>query len=134
MRHDPLTPAAKRPRLARAAGLGRLASIVALGAFVVGSGCASSAVSPQAEPPSARARYKPGQSLAARLCECRECFEAKCCDGDPDDEAESADGATELGMALTVCGRCVRRTWTVRGSEACAPRAPSECCAGSIEG
>lgn len=77
-----------------------------------------------------RALYRPGQSLDARLCECRECFKAACCNGDADGEEASSE--TELGMSVNACGRCVRRTWTVRGSTSCESRAPSECCSGSV--
>lgn len=134
MRRDLASVVANRRKFARTVALGRFALVAAWFACVVGPGCAPSASSPQAEPPSARARYKPGASLAARLCECRECFEAKCCDGDPDEGSEAAADPTELGMALSVCGRCVRRTWTVRGNEACSRLAPKECCAGSTQG
>ncbi|HET9959343.1 MAG TPA: hypothetical protein VFQ61_32860 [Polyangiaceae bacterium] len=88
--------------------------------------------------------YKPGQSLEARLCECRECLDVGCCDGEPDSETEepTADGsapATEtgevtLGVSMRVCGRCVRRTWTVRGLAACEPSAPRECCSNTVRG
>ncbi len=91
-------------------------------------GCASSQSSLERD--TRATRYRPGQSLAARLCACRECLAASCCSGDG--ERESAlEG--ELGMALRACGRCLRRTWTVRGDDSCESHAPSECCAGSID-
>jgi hypothetical protein len=74
--------------------------------------------------------YRPGQSIAeSRVCECRECFQPKCCGGDVDATDESADG--ELGMTLGACSRCVRRVWTVRGDAPCESLAPPECCPGS---
>lgn len=75
--------------------------------------------------------YRPGQSIAeSRVCECRECFQPKCCGGDVDAESNATDG--ELGMTLGACSRCVRRVWTVRGSDACETLAPPECCPGSV--
>jgi hypothetical protein len=79
------------------------------------------------------ALYRPGQSLDARLCECRECFKAACCNGEAEsDDVSEASSETELGISVSACGRCVRRTWTVRGSTSCESRAPSECCSGSV--
>lgn len=95
--------------------------------LLFGFGCASGLES--AERDTRAGRYKPGQSLEARLCECRECMDASCCGGDGEEE-RALDA--ELGMALKACGRCVRRTWTARGSDSCTSHAPSECCAGTV--
>ena len=107
----------------------RAALVLGMFATVL-SGCASGelAATDGAKPP--RALYRPGQSLDARLCECRECMERACCDGEPEEREPAAE--TELGMFVAACGRCVRRTWTVRGSTTCDERAPSECCEGSV--
>lgn len=94
------------------------------------SGCGAGEVNSAAAAKPTRPLYRPGQSLEARLCECRECFERACCSGEP--ETAAATDETELGISVSACGRCVRRTWTVRGSDACLSRAPSECCAGTI--
>ncbi|HWA72947.1 MAG TPA: hypothetical protein VG937_11450 [Polyangiaceae bacterium] len=93
-------------------------------------GCAGGELTREgaARPP--RALYRPGQSLDARLCECRECFKTSCCNGEAEGDETSSE--TELGISVNACGRCLRRTWTVRGSTSCAERAPSECCSGSI--
>jgi hypothetical protein len=93
-------------------------------------GCAGgdATVAHPADPP--RAIYRPGQSLDARLCVCRECFQRRCCGGEPD-TAETKAGS-ELGMSVSACSQCVRRTWTVRGRDSCISRAPTECCAGSV--
>ncbi|MGC4090311.1 MAG: hypothetical protein QM756_21020 [Polyangiaceae bacterium] len=90
------------------------------------SGCAAGDASSAAAERPKRPLYKPGQSLAARLCACRECFDAACCNGEPSDEPASSE--TELGIAVNACGRCVRRTWTARGDARCAVNAPERCC------
>jgi hypothetical protein len=108
---------------------GMVRIVVVMGvAGLVSFACATTTAESERDPRAAR--YRPGQSLDARLCECRECVAASCCLG----EAEDADTPleTELGMALRVCGRCVRRTWTARSDDSCASRAPSECCNGSV--
>jgi hypothetical protein len=101
-----------------------LAAVLALVAAV--SACRST---PPAEEPTFRRAptYRPGQSIAeSRVCECRECFEPKCCSGDVDTESSATDG--ELGMTLGSCSRCIRRVWTVRGDDPCETLAPPECC------
>jgi hypothetical protein len=123
---DTLRIASVSPRVAL---LRAVLAVVSLPLF----GCAGGELTraDSAHPP--RALYRPGQSLDARLCECRECFKAACCNGEAEsDEASEATSETELGMSLSACGRCVRRTWTVRGSTSCESRAPSECCSGSV--
>src|SRR5262245_39377415 len=84
------------------------------GAAVLVAGLIRAAACAPATPPahgsdsaSARARYKPGASLAARLCECRECFEATCCDGDRENDESAPTDPTQLGVAVKACGRCV---------------------------
>ena len=99
-------------------------------ALAILSGCGAGELNSAAADRPTRPLYRPGQSLDARLCECRECFDRACCSGEP--EAAEASGEPELGISISVCGRCVRRTWTVRGNDVCASLAPSECCAGSI--
>jgi hypothetical protein len=77
--------------------------------------------------------YRPGQSIAeSRVCECRECFQPKCCGGDVDSAGAETNG--ELGMTLGACSRCVRRVWTVRGDAPCETLAPPECCPSSTSG
>lgn len=111
------------------------------GAAVLVAGLAMASACAPATPPahgngtaSARPLYKPGASLAARLCECRECLEATCCDGDREDDETSPTNPDELGIAVKACGRCIRRTWTARGTDPCSEHAPAECCAGSVAG
>jgi len=71
--------------------------------------------------------YRPGQSIAeSRLCECRECLEAACCSGDPEDE--NAATSEPFGLAIASCSRCLKRVWTVRGGDACDLLRPRECC------
>jgi hypothetical protein len=99
-----------------------------LGTLLFALGCQAALPAPEPEPRRAPP-YRPGQSIAeSRVCECRECFEPKCCGGNFEDTAAS-DG--ELGMTLGGCGRCVRRVWTVRGNDSCDLLAPAECCPGS---
>ena len=105
---------------------------LAIGAlFALLTGCAAGELNTADAARPGRALYRPGESLDARLCACKECFERACCSGEPD-AAETGSDETVLGMSVSACGRCVRRTWTVRGSVACASRAPSECCPGSL--
>jgi hypothetical protein len=101
-----------------------LALLLAALPFALGCGSAP----PPEEPALRRApTYRPGQSIAdSRVCECRECFQAKCCNGDVDATDGTTDG--ELGMTLGSCSRCVRRVWTVRGDDPCETLAPPECC------
>jgi hypothetical protein len=98
-----------------------------VGTFLGGLGCHTL---PAAEPAARRApTYRPGQSIAeSRVCECRECFQPRCCGGES--EAETASNE-EFGMTLGSCSRCVRRVWTVRGDVPCDTLAPPECCPGS---
>jgi hypothetical protein len=104
-----------------------LAVVLALGALF--TGCHGGL--PAHEPELRRApTYRPGQSIAeSRVCECRECFQAKCCSGDVDSAGTAAEG--ELGITLDVCSRCVRRVWTVRNHAPCETLAPPECCPSS---
>jgi hypothetical protein len=99
-----------------------------LAAFLSALGCHGTL--PPEEPAVRQApTYRPGQSLTeSRVCECRECFQPKCCGGESDADAASAE---TLGMTLGSCSRCVRRVWTVRGNDACETLAPAECCPGS---
>jgi hypothetical protein len=111
--------------------------LLTLGAlFVLLSGCAASELNSADAARPARPLYRPGESLDARLCACKECFEHACCSGEPEAAEASNDQTgndeTQLGISVSACGRCVRRTWTVRGSASCASRAPSECCGGSL--
>src|SRR5689334_2955137 len=110
----------------------RLAASCSGGALLVIllSGCAAGERSSVETAGSPRPLYRPGQSLDARLCECKECFQRACCSGEPN----AAEGSDDSGYGIFVaaCGRCVRRTWTVRGNDSCASRAPSECCAGTL--
>lgn len=106
---------------------------LAMGAlFAVLSGCAAGELNAADAARPTRPLYRPGESLDARLCACKECFERACCSGEPE-AAETGGDDAELGMSVSACGRCVRRTWTVRGSATCASRAPSECCDGSLD-
>jgi hypothetical protein len=101
--------------------------------FATLSGCAAGELNtPDAARPG-RPLYKPGESLDAHLCACKECFEHGCCNDEPD-AAETSGDETALGMAVNVCSRCVRRTWTARGNSACATFAPEECCEGTLQG
>lgn len=94
------------------------------------AGCASSEATAAGPPGPRRPLYKPGQSLAARLCACRECFDRACCDGEPSSSESSSE--SDFGIAVSACGRCVRRTWTVRGDASCASNAPDTCCRDSL--
>jgi hypothetical protein len=100
------------------------AALVLVAACASGEGASNRADGPR------RPLYKPGQSLAARLCACRECFDAACCDGEPSASDEVKEG--DFGIAVSACGRCVRRTWTVRGQASCASNAPDTCCRDSV--
>jgi len=108
----------------------RLFCLVAALGVLLSVSCGGSRAEPRAEAAPRRAIYRPGQSLAARLCECRECFDIACCAGDAAESDESPED--ELGMSLSVCSRCTRRVWTVRENEDCSTRAPPQCCPASI--
>ena len=107
---------------------GRVGSMALLVA-ALSSACAAGELNSADAARPARPLYRPGESLNARLCACKECFSRACCSGEPDAPETSGE---ELGISVSACGRCVRRTWTVRGSASCASLAPSECCEGTL--
>jgi hypothetical protein len=80
---------------------------------------------------------KPGASITdTRLCSCRSCLPASCCEG-PDDSPSNGSACdsydfSSCGMSVQSCtSRCFRHVWRVKSSESCSARRPDECCYGT---
>lgn len=101
--------------------------VLTLAALLAGAAPGCQTTTPAREPNGPRKPvYRPGQSIAeSRLCECRECLDAACCSGDPENENT---GNEALGLAIASCSRCLKRVWTVRGADSCELLRPRECC------
>lgn len=85
-----------------------------------------------------RAPPKPGSSIThTRMCECRSCDPAACCEGTEYEEAPAAcrddsyddyDFTQACGLSIKSCSsRCFAHVWRVPQNEPCDPR-PSVCC------
>ena len=108
--------------------------VLTIAALLAGVAPGCQTTTPAREPNDAREPvYRPGQSIAdSRLCECRECLEAACCSGDPEDESTTT--SEPFGLAIASCSRCLKRVWTVRGADACDRLRPRECCPETVSG